>query len=99
MGAFKSRALADLSGTGQNAAVDVSDLETCAMWVSGTFVGTLQMQISADGSSWVNEGSPVTAAAKIDIPATAHYVRGDCTAHTSGDIVMNITGIDEDRLG
>lgn len=99
MSKFQSRPLVDLTGTGQNAGIRVDDLETADMWVTNTFVGTLQMQVSPDNVNWIDEGSPVTAPARINIPVAAKYVRGDCTAFTSGDISMDVTGVDEDRLG
>lgn len=99
MSKFQTRAAADLTATGQNAGVEVSDLETAHYWVVGTFVGTLQVQISPDGTNWVNEGSALTAPGYVAIPAAAKQVRGDCTAYTSGTIEGVITGVDEDRLG
>lgn len=99
MGSFNTKTTADLTGTGQNAGVDVSDLETASYWVFGTFVGTVQMQVSPDGTNWVDEGSPVSAAARISIPQEAKQARLDCTAYTSGTIESAITGIDDDRLG
>ena len=99
MPSFQTRALADLGGTGQNAGVHVGDLETADVWVVGTFVGTLQVQVSPDGTNWVNEGSALTAPGKISIPKAAKQVRGDCTAYTSGTIEMVVTGVDDDLKG
>ena len=95
------RALADLTGTGQNAAVNVEDLESGSVWVHGTFVGTAQVQVSPRlaSPSWVNEGSALTVPGRIAIPAGTALVRIDCTAFTSGDIESTAAGRDDDRKG
>jgi len=99
MSAFQSRAAADLTGTGQNAGVEVSDMESGFYWVVGTFVGTVQVQVSPDGTNWVNEGSALTVPGKIAMPAGTKQMRADCTAFTSGTIEGVVTGRDDDRLG
>jgi len=59
--------------------------------VGGTFVGTVQVQVSYDpeatSPTWVLFSSALTAAGtvKVDIPVKA--VRLQCTAYTSGTIV------------
>ncbi len=90
------RPLADLTGTGQNAGIVVNDLETAAIWIVGTFVATAQVQISPDGTNWVDEGAALTAPGRVSIPADANQVRVDCTAYTSGTIESVVTGVDED---
>ena len=99
MSKWQSRPLADLTGTGQNAGVEVSDLESSAVWIVGTFVGTAQMQVSPDGTNWVDEGAALTTPGKVAVPDYVKQVRVDCTAYTSGTIESLVTGIDEDRKG
>jgi len=99
MSRFQARPLADITSQAANAGVEVSDFESATAWVLGTFVGTVQMQISPDGTNWVNSGSAVTAVATIAIPDTAKQVRFDCTAYTSGTIEGVVTGRDVERRG
>ncbi len=94
------RALTDLTGTGQNAGVTISDLESSTMWVVGTFVATAQVQVSPDGTNWVNEGSALTAPGRVLLTSEeGKQARIDVTAFTSGTIESIITGKDEDVKG
>jgi hypothetical protein len=99
MSKFFTRPAADLGAVAANAGINVSDLETANYWVTGTFVGTLQVQVSPDNVNWVNQGSALTAPGTISIPASAQYVRGNCTAYTSGTISGVVTGVDDDQKG
>ncbi len=96
MGSFESRVMANLTSVAANAGVNVSDLESAVVWVVGTFVGTVKLQVSPDNTNWVDSGSSVTAPAMIAIPDGAKYARLNCTAYTSGTISGVITGRDED---
>ena len=96
MGKQINRALADVGSATNNAGINVSDLDACAMYVQGTFVGTVQLQISSDGSTYVNEGSAVTVPDRIAIPADAKFTRIDVTAWTSGTIESVVSGRDND---
>lgn len=99
MAQFESRAMVALGSVTTNAGINVQDLETSQMWVTGTFVGTVKLQVSPDNVAWVDSGSPVTAPALIAIPEGVGYVRLNCTAYTSGSIVGIVTGFDEDLKG
>jgi hypothetical protein len=99
MAQTKSRDLADLTGTGQNAGVNTSDLESATIWVKGTFVGTVQPQESPNNVDWYDVGSPVTAPGRQAMSADALYGRLNCTAYTSGTIEGLITGVDNDLKG
>jgi hypothetical protein len=96
---FQSRPLADLAAVAANAGVQVGDLETSALWVVGTFVGTAQVQISPDNVNWVDEGAALTTPGRVSIPGDAQFVRVNVTAYTSGTVESVVTGVDEDRLG
>lgn len=62
--------------------------------ISGTFVGTVQLERAANPSllSWERAFGPVSAAASgtLIVDATGTY-RWNCTAYTSGSIVHSIT--------
>jgi len=99
MGKFSSRPLADLAAVAVNAGINVSDLETADMWVTGTFVATAQVQLSPDNVSWIDEGAALTAPGRVSIPKAAKFVRVSCTAYTSGTVESDVTGVDDDQLG
>lgn len=92
-------ALADLTGTGANAAKSVADFETAHLYVTGTFVGTVVAEVSGDGTNWAPAGAAVTAPAVIALPASASMARLNCTAFTSGTIKSHLAGRDSDRAG
>lgn len=55
--------------------------------ISGTFVGTVAIEISADGTNYVAAAAALTAPGFVAIPRWAKKVRMNCTAYTSGTIV------------
>ena len=93
---FVTRALADVGAAEANGGVEVSDLETSSVWLQGTFVGTVQPEISGDGVAWHALGSGLTVPTIVALPAYARQVRFDVTAYTSGTVEGIITGRDED---
>lgn len=56
--------------------------------------GTYQLQGSLDNSTWVNEGSALTATstAAIEVSETYAYLRWKCTAYTSGTPTSMLAG-------
>ena len=84
---FSEELLAVPTSATQGAAVNVSDGEQLLFSLSGTFVATVQLQISlsASGSDWHNWGDPLTAGGTVRVPrGMARRVRVDVTAYTSG---------------
>ena len=75
------------------ASVDISDLDHKCVYLSGTFVATVQFQISADGANWFNEGSALTASGPLEITKPARYLRANTTAFTSGAPIAQVVGI------
>lgn len=79
------------AATGAGTAVDVSHLEKVTVTLVGTFVGTYALQISQDGTNWVNAVTDGNAAASATAPAawvlantSAKFMRINCSAFTSG---------------
>lgn len=68
----------------ESAAIDVTNVTRMGIYVTGTFVATLQLQVSADGVAWFDEGSPLTAPGKFVIDFPRKEVRVDVTSYTSG---------------
>ena len=56
----------------------------CSVYVTGTFVATLQLQVSLDGTNWLNNGSAITAPGVLTASVNAPWVRVDVTTYTSG---------------
>ena len=66
----------------------------CGVYVFGTFVQTLQIQVSPDGVEWFDEGSPFTAKGKLTFTVPAMFVRVNVTVHVSGQATVMLVGED-----
>jgi hypothetical protein len=81
----------DTSGLGT--ALDIWGATTKLVQATGTFTGTIQIQGSLDGTTWVNEGSAITAAGALAITNAWNYLRSKCTAYTSGTPVVMFAAV------
>lgn len=63
---------------------DISTAGPKTIFVEGTFVATIQFQISPDGTSWDNLGSPFTAPGHLSVTDLGMQLRANVTAYTSG---------------
>lgn len=92
---------ADLTGTGETAAVDVSHLEEIAVGAFGTWAGTIELQVSFDGTNFT--GHPTLTAKTAVFSGAVGFrckqIRFSCSAFTSGTIETAYSGTDEDREG
>lgn len=76
------------------AAVDVQDLKSAHLSIAGTFTATYKVLVSYDaGTSFVQFGADVTAAAEVSLPDAAMEVKVQCSAYTSGTPVGACAGI------
>lgn len=88
--------LGSLDEVAAGTAVSVAHLESWAAMIHGTFVGTASVQISFDGTNWINhptftdKTAPMVAAGTMRVK----QVRLNCTAYTSGDIAATVSGED-----
>lgn len=80
-------------------AFDVRHLEELVVQISGTFVGTAQIEISQDGTNFAQFGANQTAPAVVQITVPCQQVRVRCSAFTSGSIVSTYGGRDNNRRG
>lgn len=95
MSRYYQEALADLGSATTNAAsADVSNCERLMLCISGTFVGTVQAEVSADGTKFSKYGTALTAPGVVEITGPCKAVRANCTAWTSGTIESRLSGID-----
>lgn len=78
--------LGDHTAVATGTAVDVSHCDELAVLISGTFVGTVKVEISADGTNWAEYDSK-TAPAVVAVTVPCKQVRTRCSAFTSGTIV------------
>ena len=102
MGKARFVNLGDLASTTNTTAVDVSELESVAVAVGGTFVGTFSIEVSFDeGVTFIPHasGTGKTAPFVLDLGMRVQQVRVDCTAYTSGTMNCGLSGTDEDRKG
>lgn len=91
----KANVFGSVTATGTICSFDISAFRHFSTCVGGTFVGTVQTQVSFDGgTTWVLFGSAVTAPASVSYTnAAATLVRLQCTAFTSGTIVGGIVAM------
>lgn len=83
-------------------AVDISHLEDWNMLLGGTFVGTVSVEVSFDGgTTWVAHPDMAAKTVPVVVPGAmrVQQVRANCTAYTSGNPLIMISGTDEDREG
>jgi hypothetical protein len=82
------------SSTGSSDAFDVKSFERKAVFISGTFSATIQVEISDDGSTWYAYGSPVSSTGTVvEVTAPCAAVRVNLTAHASGTVVATVMGL------
>lgn len=77
----------DAVETGVAMEVKGSDLPVGVM-LSGTFVATVVIEVSFDGTSWAPFGAALTAPGTVKIDIPVKQVRGRCSAFTSGLAVL-----------
>lgn len=58
--------------------------------VSGTFVATLKIEVSYDGTNWAQFGADVTAPGTVKIDIPVKQVRARVSAYTSGTVVVGL---------
>lgn len=78
------------------AGTDTSRMCRKLVTLTGTFVGTWQLQITADlaqgAANWVNEGTALTAPGALEVTKPCLWLRWNCTAYTSGTPVSFVSG-------
>lgn len=63
--------------------------------IHGTFVATLQVEASIDGSDFFAVGASQSAPGVVPVPETVEFVRVRTTAFTSGEPKAVLGGFDE----
>ncbi len=63
--------------------------------IHGTFVATLQLEGSIDGSEYFPIGTPRSAAGAAQVAETIEFLRVRTTAYTSGEPRALLAGFDE----
>ena len=95
----KGRTVAVPVTVSAGAACDVSDLDRKCVYLTGMGTATVQFQLSADGTNWVNEGAALTTDGTLEITKPARYLRANTTAHTSGTPTALVVGIYSTEAG
>ncbi len=67
--------------------------ERITVFLTGTFVATVQFQISADDTTYFDEGSALTAPGVVEITKPCKFVRANVTAYTSGTPLAEVVGV------
>ena len=78
-----------VASTGVGLPVDLRSSSSYTIYVTGTFVGTLFTQISADGVNYINQAQ-ATGGLVNDQTLNAAFIRINVTAYTSGQPVVHI---------
>ena len=76
----------DVTSQAASPALDVSDYPKVGVQVFGTFVATVAVEISLDGSTFAPFGAALTAPGIVEVPFPARLIRINVTAFTSGTI-------------
>ncbi len=63
--------------------------------IHGTFVATLQLEASIDGSEYFPIGAAASAPGAVRVPETVEFLRVRTTAYTSGEPRAVFAGFDE----
>lgn len=80
------------------AGTPVGSLNGLTVSLEGTFTATYQLQISLDpsatpaASSWINEGTALTASGTLQVTKQCEWARWNCTAYTSGAPASRLAG-------
>lgn len=99
MGRLQQGLLATLDAVEAGAAVNIEQLEEVYVHVSGTFVGTVLVEVSFDGgTTWAQFDSTTAPKLTAKLPPCGH-VRARCSAYTSGTAVVNYGGKDAEVRG
>lgn len=72
---------------------DVSTFNPFTFFLYGTFVATVQLQISFDGVEWFDEQAALTAKGKVVVTAPCMFARAKTTSFTSGAPTGEIVGV------
>lgn len=81
-----------LNADGTSTAMLVTDTSNKTVQIGGTFVATVQLQGTINGTDWVNIGAAVTAAAIIEITPAYRSLRVVITGYASGTVVASFAG-------
>lgn len=91
-------AATNLGAVATTAMVDVQDLENVEVSVSGTFVATVSVEFTFDGTNYAPAAAALTAPGRVALPVRCRGWRLNCTAFTSGSIVGRSGGRDPNRI-
>jgi hypothetical protein len=72
--------------------IDVEELDQISVAITGITTGTVQVQSSMDGTSWVNEGAAFTADGVRDVSGVRKFVRANVTVATSVAVLIKAAG-------
>jgi len=84
------------SSVAAGTSLDVTDLRGPKTVFINVGVMTTQIQISANGTNWHNEGTAITNTGTLHITKPCNFIRANVTAYTSGvaagQVVIDLHG-------
>lgn len=78
--------------TGEGAPQTVEELMHLTVQTTGVFVASVDIETSVDGTSWVIAAT-ITAGGLTTINGVHKKIRTNVTAHTSGQAVVHLAGL------
>lgn len=92
----KTKTLAVPASVASGAAIDVAQLFKYSKWVTVSSIGvaTYKVEVSNDGTNFVQSGVDKTADFVLEVKEGAKYLRVRCSAYTSGTPVGSVYGIE-----
>lgn len=81
-----------IESAGQSGAIGVEEFDAVTVEITGITTGTVQVQSSLDGSTWVNEGSALTGDGRVVVTGLATHVRANVTVDTDVAVLIKAAG-------
>ena len=71
---------------------NIADFKYGSVQIHGTFVGTIQLEVSNDKVVWVNLGGAETTPGITEYNFNTEFIRANITARASGSISATLIG-------
>lgn len=84
-----------VAATGAGSSFGTRDIIKGVIQVSGTFVGTVKIEGSQDGTNFTQIGSDITTVSSAQITDYYPFTRANVSAYTSGNITVKYSGISQ----
>jgi len=87
-----SRLAVAAAATGGQATHNIADFKYGSVQIHGTFAGTIQLEVSNDGTVWVSLGGAETTPGITEHNFNTEFIRANITVYGSGAINVTLVG-------